>query len=292
MRIAFIGDVHGCVLHALAALLEWQRRHGARLDAAIQVGDMGAYPTPERMDGPSKRFAAENPAQNDLFRLLAPSAEVASAVRGALGLIPPVLFASGNHEDFEWLDGLHLSHGRAIVPIDPCGAFHHVACGHVETLAGQRVAFLGRVEEPGYMDLDEAAYDRLMGAEPGSVDILVTHDGPHGLCQDWRGNPAGSPKLSRLIARLRPRLHVSGHYHHVNGPRHYGPTVSYALAQLVYPGRNRHRPELDNPGQRVTPGSIGVLDTETFTFEYVYELLDFPDDRGPLNRMVDQSHPE
>ncbi|WP_117208359.1 metallophosphoesterase family protein [Allorhizocola rhizosphaerae] len=267
MRIAFVGDVHGCVLHALGALLAWQDNCGQRLDAVIQVGDMGAFPSLERMDQPSRRFAAENPAQHDLFRMLAPTGELESAIRRAMTLLPPVLFVSGNHEDFEWLAGLHG--GAGVVPIDPGGAFHHVACGQVITVAGQRVAFLGRIEKPGKMDLDAAAYARLMDVEPGSVDVLVTHDGPYGMGRDWLGEPVGSPKLSRLIARLRPRLHVSGHYHHANGPRHYGPTVSFALAQLVYSKVNRHRPDQDNPQQRVTPGSIGVLDTETFLFEYV-----------------------
>jgi len=257
MRIAFIGDVHGCVLHALEALVAWQRHRGLRLDAAIQVGDLGAYPTPERMDAPSKRFAAENPAQNDLFRLLAPPPELEAAIRHALILIPPVVFVSGNHEDFDWLAGLH-EQGRK--SIDPCGAFRHVPCGRIETLAGQQIAFLGRIEAPGHMDLDDGAYATLMQTPPGEVDILVTHDGPYGLCRTFRGETAGSPKLSRLIAHLRPRLHVGGHYHHINGPRHYGPTTSYALAQLVSP-----------KSKRVAAGSIGVLDTETFTFDYLLD---------------------
>ncbi|GAA3769232.1 hypothetical protein GCM10022225_64960 [Plantactinospora mayteni] len=269
--IAFIGDVHGCVLHALGALVALQRHRGIRLDAAIQVGDLGAYPTPDRLDGPSRRFAAENPAQADFFRLLDPSPQLSSAVSLALAQVPRVLFVSGNHEDFEWLTSLHQAEGANVVPVDPSGAFRHVACGHKTVIAGQRTAFLGRIESAGYMDLDTAEYANLLAAEPGSVDILVTHDGPHGMCQDWHGRAEGSVKLARLIEHLQPRLHVSGHYHHENGPRRYGRTLSYALAELVYPKTSRRRPERANPEQQVARGSIGLLDTETYAFEYVHD---------------------
>jgi Icc-related predicted phosphoesterase len=271
VKIAFIGDVHGCVLHALGALMALQRHRGIRLDAAIQVGDLGAYPTLERMDRPSKRFAAGNPAQTEFFRLLDPPAELSATVHLALEQVPPVLFVSGNHEDFEWLARLHEARAASIVPVDPAGAFRHVVCGHTATVAGERIAFLGRIESPGYMDLDSAAYARLIAADAGSVDILVTHDGPYGMCQDWQGLTEGSPKLARLIEQLQPRLHISGHYHHENGPRQYGRTRSYALAELVYPKTNRRRPERANPGQAVAPGSIGLLDTQTQAFEYVHD---------------------
>jgi Icc-related predicted phosphoesterase len=288
VKIAFIGDVHGCVLHALGVLVALQRHRGIRLDAAIQVGDLGAYPTAERMDDPSRRFAAENPAQGDFFRLLDPSPELSSAVRGALEQAPPVLFVSGNHEDFDWLARLHQAHGASVVAVDPLGAIRHAECGHLAVVAGQRVAFLGRIESPGYMDLEAAAYASLLATEPGSVDILVTHDGPYGLCQDGRGRTEGSAKLARLVAHLQPRFHVSGHYHHQNGPRHYGRTRSYALSQLVYPKANRWHPDQANPSQQVGPGSIALLDTQADTMEYVHDgwLAEVSGDHLDLRRLA------
>lgn len=38
MRIAFLGDVHGCVQHAVAAV------RVLNVNLAIQIGDLGAYP--------------------------------------------------------------------------------------------------------------------------------------------------------------------------------------------------------------------------------------------------------
>ena len=153
--------------------------------------------------------------------------------------------------------------------MDPLGAFRHVACGNVIEVAGQRTAFLGRIESDR-MDYDQAAYDRLLAAEPGSVDILITHDGPYGL-SEHRGMVQGSAKLSALIEHLQPRLHVGGHYHHQNGPRRYGTTLSYALADLVGAKTDHRTSEPINPRQQVKPGSIGILDTDTYDFEYVHD---------------------
>ncbi|MFI6288034.1 metallophosphoesterase [Streptomyces sp. NPDC051018] len=270
MKVAFFGDVHGCVLHALGAAVLLQNRRAIKLDAMIQVGDLGAFPSPERWDRASRRFGADHPAQNDFFRLLRPSSSLTEAVGLALGQLPPFHFVSGNHEDHPWLATLHGEADSAgVTPVDPLGACHHVACGHVIEIAGLRTAFLGLIESEG-MDLDPEAYDRLLAAEPGSVDVLITHDGPYGM-SEWRGVRQGSPKLTALIEHLQPRLHVSGHYHHQNGPRHYGPTVSYALAQLVGPKADRRTAEPINPRQQVAAGSIGLLDTETYDFEYIHD---------------------
>jgi Icc-related predicted phosphoesterase len=269
VKVAFIGDVHGCVLHALGSMLMLQRRRGIRLDAVVQVGDLGAYPSADRFDAPSRRFIADSPAQGDFFRLLDPTPELASHVRATLELVPPVLFVAGNHEDHEWLAKLHeAARGAEIVAVDPLGAFSHVACGSIVELAGLRTAFLGLIESDD-MDFDPDAYAALWAADPGSVDLLVTHEGPYGLSYDRRGRLQGSAKLTRLIERLQPPLHISGHIHRANGPRRYGATTSYALAQLVGPKATRFQPEGVNPAQRVAEGSVGVLDTATLEFEYL-----------------------
>lgn len=292
MRIAFVGDVHGCVRHALGAAVMLQVRRGVRLDAVVQVGDLGAFPSPERYDESTRRYARDHPAQGDFVQLLDPAPEFADGVRAALAHVPPVRFVSGNHEDHAWLAQLHDAARADVVPVDPLGAYRHVACGTVVEIAGQRVAFLGMIELPGKMDLDDTAYARLTALRPGDVDILVTHDGPYGMSVDRRGGTQGSPRLTRLITHLQPRLHVSGHYHHPNGPRRYGTTTSYALAQLVAPKTARWADGKVNPRQHVTPGSIGLLDTETGEFAYVEDawLTEVHGDAVDLAGLVGAAH--
>jgi Calcineurin-like phosphoesterase len=272
MKIAFFGDVHGCVLHALGAAVLLQRHRGITLDALIQVGDLGAFPSADRWDEPTRRFAATTPAQGDFFRLLDPSPGLADGVRRALAEVPPFTFVSGNHEDHAWLAGLHAAAGDTLVPVDPLGAYRHVPCGEIVEVAGQRVAFLGRIEAPGKpFDYDEQAFARMLAAAPGSADILVTHDGPYGLSRNMRGEVQGSAWMTALIEHLRPRLHVGGHYHHENGPRYYGDTVSYTVAQLVPPVRTKWSPEPVNPRQQIVPGSIALLDTDSYAVEYIHD---------------------
>lgn len=287
MKVAFFGDVHGRVLHALGAAVMLQKHRRIRLDAMIQVGDLGSFPSPERLDAATRRFIVDNPAEGDFFRLLDPSPQLAEGVRSALEQVPAFLFVSGNHEDHEWLAALHDATGAAVTPVDPLGAYRHVACGNVLEVAGQRTAFLGLVESDEF-DYDREAYHKFLAATPGSIDILVTHDGPHGL-SEYRGVSQGSAKLSRLIEHLQPRLHVGGHYHHQNGPRRYGSTVSYALADLVGAKTNRRTSQPVNPRQQIKPGSIGVLDTENYEFEYVHDawLAEVSGDELDLAGFVD-----
>lgn len=241
MRIAFLGDVHGCVRHAAAAVRTLD------VDLAIQVGDLGAYPSYSDLPAEDREFVDTNPAQGDIFRLLDGSL--------TLDLDVPILFVTGNHDNADWLRSLH--HGQGVAPIDPLGAFAHVACGTVLEVANLRFGFLGGIEAPEWgLDIDLAA-----AASLGGIDVLVTHDGPYGLAT-WEGKIQGSAKLTQVIDEVQPRLHVHGHYHHVNGPRTYGRTTSYGLAQLV--------PPVDrNPDQHVADGSIGILDSVTLEFAYV-----------------------
>jgi hypothetical protein len=269
MKVAFFGDVHGRVMHALGAAVMLQDRRRIRLDALVQVGDLGAFPSPERMDEASLRFLADNPGEGDFFQLLDPSPRLAESVGLVLGRIPAFLFVSGNHEDHDWLAAHHRAAAAVVTPVDPLGAFRHVACGNVIDVAGLRTGFLGMVESEK-MDFDQDAYDRFLAAEPGSVDVLVTHEGPYGM-SEYRGVTQGSPKLTRLIEHLQPRLHIGGHYHHQNGPRQYGSTVSFTLADLVGPKANHRTSEPINPRQQIKPGSVGLLDTESYDFEYIHD---------------------
>lgn len=259
VTIAFVGDVHGCVLHLLDVLARWQLHHAQTLDAVILVGDVGAFRTPEAASRePGWHYTDENPAQLDWFRLLEPDDGLRRSLRRARAALPaPLLFISGNHEEHAWLEGLHQ--GSAVVTVDPEGLLAHVEDGSITVVEGLRVAALGRIEWPAPVafSLDEQAYAGLWDLGPGAVDILVTHDGP-----------IGSPRIRALIDRLEPVLHVSGHYHHADGPRRYGVTVSWQLDQLVAAKTNRRRPWKDNPHQVVRPCALGVFDADA-GFSYV-----------------------
>lgn len=264
MRIAFVGDMHGRAFHALAAVLELQERTGTAFDLVVQVGDFG-YPVPERADVFSARYLEADPAEGDLARLITaggPRAGVLQRLRRLLA--GPVHFVRGNHEDVKWLAGLprHALPGTA--PADPFDLFHYVPDGRILEVGGARIAFLGGVEElPGEAAIDREAYDALMDEAPGSIDLLVTHEGPYGSSRGHRGNVLGSRLITELVERVQPAYHVFGHAHQRLGPERAGKTAWLGVDALVASA-------LWQPDARgLKPGSLAVLDTDAGNLRHV-----------------------
>jgi Icc-related predicted phosphoesterase len=264
MRIGFVGDIHGCVHQCLGALLDVHR--DARLDMIIQVGDVGAWPNMETMfakDPAAKWFVKDNPRQLEWFDLLnhaSANADAYREVRDELG--QPILMIRGNHDDPAWLQP---------GPVDPFDVFHFVPDGAVMIIEDVRIGFLGGIEvnpdwpievrqSAGMHSIDAGALERL---ENTSIDVLVTHDGPYGVAQDWRGAAQGSRALTELVERAGPRWHVAGHYHHAIGPQRQGRAQYVGLSCLVHPLTSKWDSGASDPLGRVQPSSIGVLDTDT-----------------------------
>ena len=60
IRIAFRGDVHGCVRHTASVV------NTLEVDLAIQVGDLGAYPSYDTLPAGDRAFVDDNSAQKRL----------------------------------------------------------------------------------------------------------------------------------------------------------------------------------------------------------------------------------
>jgi hypothetical protein len=255
--IGFLGDLHNRVYHGLAVVLEWQRRAGRRLDLVVQVGDLGV-PAPDGDDPNRDAFTFD-------FRdfLQATGRRAASLERARALLARPILFIRGNHEDLAWLATLPPD-GRA----DPFDLFRYAADGARLELGGWRLGLIGGVEPFDPNDgpetaVDRAAAERLLAGGP--LDALVSHDGPRGIGTSYYGLVQGSPVVSELVARLRPRVHVAGHYHHLIGPRPHGETTYLGLDGIV--ASPRWHPEATG----LQPGCLAVLDTATGRIEPVLD---------------------
>ena len=278
MLIGFVGDVHGLVYHAIALVATWQRKTGKKLDMVVQVGDMGAYPTLDSLDEPTRLHAAIDPAQADFSRLLQATdlrAERLRTVRGDMA--SPIHFLRGNHEDFEYLNSLSHDESGRTARVDDFDLFRYVPDGVVLHASGLKIAFLGGIEteEPAPRSIDAGAYQRLMALGPGGFDVLATHDPPYGIGVGYRGQVSGSRLVTDLIEHTQPALHISGHVHHLNGPRSYGRTWSWSLDCLI--ASVRWHPE--ESGFRM--GCLAVLDTDTWFLQPITDswLREF-DTRG------------
>jgi hypothetical protein len=255
--IGFLGDLHGHIFDALAAVVTWQRRHQQRFDFVIQVGDMGAFPDLRRVDDATAAHLAVDPSEADFARLLHAAGDLAVATRRVREeLAAPIHFLRGNHEDFDWLSSLPIDPQTSTAPVDAFDLLRYVPDGAVLRAAGERVAFLGGVEErDDAASIDRHAYARLMDLKGAAVELLVTHQGPYGSSTGFRGDVHGSHLVTALVERLRPAFHVAGHAHQAIGPLQNGATTYLGLDGIT-PSR---RWEPDVRGLR--SGSLAVLDT-------------------------------
>ena len=73
------GDLHGRILPAFRLAQAWSREHGVALDGLLQVGDIGYFPDPGRLDRATRRHA-ERDALECGARLVAEPSEEADAV--------------------------------------------------------------------------------------------------------------------------------------------------------------------------------------------------------------------
>jgi hypothetical protein len=238
------GDLHGRVLPAFALARAWQRDHAEPLAALLQVGDLGYFPDPGRLDKATKRHA-----QRDLMelgvQLVTRKTPEADALFDQPDTPGPMWFVAGNHEDHERLAdryGLPGS-GEDDFPVD---RYHRVRCvvsgGVVELPHGLRVAGVWGVDDeaPGC----RRNISRLMRIDPRrarqlavkSFDVLLSHESP----RDAMVLDAGSEHLSFAIQRARPAFAFFGHYHGEGrlDECDLGRTRAYHLAGLEFRGRS------------------------------------------------------
>jgi hypothetical protein len=107
MWLAVAGDVHGHLTLLFRVLRRWQDETGHGLDAILQVGDLGAFPPPFRLDDATRRFAEGDPDELGFADYYAGEADAAEIFGPdavpARALAAPMWFIKGNHEDFEFL---------------------------------------------------------------------------------------------------------------------------------------------------------------------------------------------
>ena len=232
LHFAVFGDIHGRVALMLTLARLWEQHTGLRLSGILQVGDMGAFPDPSRLDDSTARMARDDADELGFASYCVPTEE-GERYLGGRG-VPVTAFIRGNHEDFEYL-------ARFTEPeaVDPWHRLWYVPDGAVLELEREgrviRVAGFG-----GISPRDEASKGgkrsrrstdqvgsrgapdpRCFSAEDAEraffgeapIDILLTHAGP-----EHPDLPGGSPRLAALSRRLAPRVHLFGHHHVALGP--------------------------------------------------------------------------
>ena len=257
MNIAVFADLHGRILLCFLLCARWEQETGERIEAILQAGDLGAYPSEVGMDRATLRHgrldATEFGFATDFTSYREDVARVLARTRC------PLLFVRGNHEDHLWLDTLERHSDEALIPIDVYRRIYCLKTGLPYTLQSGAeslvVLGIGRVGPPiGETEVTKPKYlqdyemERLYGLGELSLDVLLTHDVPlHGI----EPHP-GMEEIRLLLDAYTPRYHFYGHTEEPFQERldRNGVTRSCRLADLSW---------REGTQGRLPPGVMGLL---------------------------------
>ena len=261
------GDLHGRILPAFRLAACWSREFRQPLAGILQVGDLGYFPNPSRLDNATIRHAKDDPQELGSLDIVTTN-ELADSIFDDPNSPPGLWFTAGNHEDFEELERLAQASGKQPdFVVDAYCKVRGIKDGAVATVAGCRVGTVWGVDRegrnarrkvPDRAFIQPRSIDRLLVADP--FDVLLTHDAPLGAKRE----EYGSELLSNLIQLAQPRFAFFGHYKGDGAEveKDYGHTRVFHMAGFeLREGKDRH----------AETGSVGVLtwDADEPSFEYV-----------------------
>jgi hypothetical protein len=260
------GDLHGRILPAFRLATAWSREHGIALCGLLQVGDLGYFPDPGRLDKATRRHAERDPLELGAQWIAEPSQHADSIFLNGEPL--PMWFVAGNHEDYEALDACQ-SRGGTRANSFCVDAYERVWC----IRDGQVVGLPGGLQVGGLWGIDDRSprarrkvaprcYIRPRSATELSVsriDVLLAHESP----RDAVFEGAGSELITEILVLAEPRFAFFGHYHGEGHQieDHFGRSEVFHLAGF----------ELRSERGCTEPGSVGLLtwDGDASRFEYL-----------------------
>jgi hypothetical protein len=264
------GDLHGRILPAFRLAQAWSRENAVPISGLLQVGDLGYFPDPTRLDKATVRHAAADPMELGAQLVAARNQRADAIFCGEEAAAERLWFTAGNHEDFDALAKLGrggVQRGHSF-PVDAYGRVHCIRDGQVEALPGSlRVGALWGIDDqapnarrktPKAGKICEQSLTNLAGKR---FDVLLSHDGP----RDAVLKDSGSDGIFVLLELARPAFAFFGHYGSRSGRimTAMGRTEVYQMAGF----------ELRRDGAYAERGSVGRLtwEGEVGRFEYLDE---------------------
>jgi len=127
----------------------------------------------------------------------------------------PVSFIEGNHEDFRDLDRLVRDYADVATYL-PRASRHDLGDLRCLCIGGAR--YMDSWSTPPGCEISEQDVAACLANEPGSIDLVVSHDCPTGIgvvnSADLEHlGPPGVEGLARVAAHLKPRWWFFGHHH-------------------------------------------------------------------------------
>ena len=268
------GDLHGRILPAFRLAAVWSRETRVEVAGLLQVGDLGYFPDPSRLDKATKAHAAKDPLELGASLVAQPSREADAILLGEDHLIANLWATLGNHEDYEAIADWDRAADRraASFAIDAYARVRCIRNGQVvELLDGLRIGALwgidaeapnARPRTPAYARIaDRAAY----ALAASRFDVLLTHESPRDAVYD----DSGSVAINLILEAAQPAFAFFGHYSGAHGRIEAGPrcvdTRIHHMAGF----------EMRAKGSTAEPGSVGLLrwdgENRSGSFEYLDE---------------------
>jgi len=216
MRIAVFADVHGRILLAFKLVGRYQRETGQHIDLILQCGDMGIFPSRERLDKATVRHSqADSTELGFLEYFVTPNAE-AEAVLAQSDC--PMICVRGNHEDHPHLDRMEKAANSVLFPVDYFNRIHLLKTGVRHEIAfddaSLRLLGVGRVGPPvGEPDAAKPKYiqeyerTQILSIGDTKFDVLLTHDTRRELAKTG----GGMLEIELILEQYKPRYHFFGH---------------------------------------------------------------------------------
>jgi hypothetical protein len=259
------GDLHGRILPAFRLACAYARECERPVAGLLQVGDLGYFPDPGRLDSATKRHAERDPLELGAQDIAEPS-KLADEVFADPDCPEVLWFTAGNHEDFDALHERAAASAAVDFAVDAYGRVRCIRDGAVAVLPDDlRVGALWgvdsqqpnarrRVPPAGY--IKPRCATQLAGR---TFDVLLTHDSPAEVVFPL----SGSEEITALIQLAQPAFAFFGHYdsdiREVEGD--FRATRVYHL----------HGFELRHRGGCAEPASVGALtwNADGRQFEYL-----------------------
>lgn len=216
MLIAIFGDLHGKILLAYKLCQRWQKEHKKNLDLILQVGDLGVWPDPTKLDKATVRFVAEDEDELGFVDFANGSEALYNLFLSKdADVLPDIYFIKGNHEDFDFLGSL-AGKRHATTPIDAYHKINYISNGKVFTYAkgnehiqiggigGIDISTVSKKKEKDMYFTDKEIQELSLNKE---INILLTHHG------STTKNNILSEKIYDLRDSIKPQYHFYGHLH-------------------------------------------------------------------------------
>lgn len=214
MRVAIFSDIHGKILLPFKLADLYQKETGQKLDAILQCGDLGAYPTLENLDKATLKHANYDRDELGFHDDFSKEDPAIRSFLDELGL--DMICVRGNHEDHDFLDALEQEARQPRFPIDvykrvwlcKSGLVQHLKAGN-DTLnivgIGRIGDRKGRSEKRFIQDYERRELNKLYRTKE-DFDVLLTHDKGGSLAGDY-----GMAEIREVLDQVIFHYHFYGH---------------------------------------------------------------------------------